>query len=591
MDELKRKLQRRKLRRELQWQERARNQALVRLGRQAWEQKVDLASFPALRERLAAMDSRSSELAETSTRLQTEQSEMERRRQDEVAAFDDRRRPIDKKKQQIDSEHRAAGRRLDDESRATKQAEARLATLARQLAALEQKTGSALPAPTAQPSREQLLAEQTTVSARLETAKRALQGNAEEVNRLAGESRTYAEDLAALERQRQAALAPLDAELARVRGQLTTAAQETAGLEREREEQFLHLGLALYEGKTQEPMLGQEVGQIASIDQARDTASASLEASLSLSRALPRGVMLKFGTVLVMASSLALAGGYWLYNSISANRGGDRHGGMTDPTIGESEKDATVKAFIESLRNEALSSEAREKARADAVPILTEDLLTLGSTANPHHFPLLVGTLSSDVPDLRAAAADAIGMIGPTADQTPALATALNDPVPAVRGSALKTLRASTDPYAQELVARARREQGLRYMPESVPGEKELGVPLYPGARFLYFASSFSEGRAAFSTCDEPASVVAFYAGKFHRPGLGLQSAQGPDAGAIPGIGDYSNQQLYGNPMIVVLEEAVPGGAKAPAHFVVVFEDRVFKETGFVLHFIPPPSP
>lgn len=60
----------------------------------------------------------------------------------------------------------------------------------------------------------------------------------------------------------------------------------------------------------------------------------------------------------------------------------------------------------------------------------------------------------------------------------------------------------------------------------------------------------------------------------------------------IPGIADYNNQQLYGNPTIVILRETDSGGAKVPTHYAVVFEDRVLKQTGFVLHFVssPPPS-
>jgi hypothetical protein len=209
------------------------------------------------------------------------------------------------------------------------------------------------------------------------------------------------------------------------------------------------------------------------------------------------------------------------------------------------------------------------------------------------------------VPDLRSAAADGIGMIGPTADQTTPLAAALNDPVPAVRLSAAQALSASADPSAKDLLARAQRERSGSYTAEPVPGEKELGVPVYPGARFLYFASNLNAGRAAFVTSDATSSVLNFYAGKAQRPPVtpeeAARSSLEAAAAAIPGeslpttkvpsIADYNNPRLYGNPMIVVLRETDSGGVKLPTHFAVVFEDAVLKQTGFVLHFVPPPPP
>ena len=49
-------------------------------------------------------------------------------------------------------------------------------------------------------------------------------------------------------------------------------------------------------------------------------------------------------------------------------------------------------------------------------------------------------------------------------------------------------------------------------------------------------------------------------------------------------IGEYFDKELYGAPMFVVLEETA---LQKPARFVVVFEDRALKRTGFVLH-LPP---
>ena len=91
--------------------------------------------------------------------------------------------------------------------------------------------------------------------------------------------------------------------------------------------------------------------------------------------------------------------------------------------------------------------------RDSAVRILREDILTMGATADQSHLPILVKVLRSSEPDLREAAANAIGMIGPTANETSALAQLLPDPVPLVAQAARRALEASPDPAALQLLA------------------------------------------------------------------------------------------------------------------------------------------
>jgi hypothetical protein len=155
-----------------------------------------------------------------------------------------------------------------------------------------------------------------------------------------------------------------------------------------------------------------------------------------------------------------------------------------------------------------------EGLRSYAVEVLRDDVLLLGSSADPAHLPPLAKLLASDAAELRAAAADAIGMIKPTAAEVPALAVALDDPVPAVRGAALRALEQSNDPAAGRLVKRAPRDQGKALKPDPVPDAKATGgTPLYAGAKYLYFASQPAKGLLVFTTPDPPAKVTAFYAG------------------------------------------------------------------------------
>jgi len=67
----------------------------------------------------------------------------------------------------------------------------------------------------------------------------------------------------------------------------------------------------------------------------------------------------------------------------------------------------------------------------------------------------LAKVLSSKEPDLREAAANAMGMIGPTVSETNALARLLTDAEAPVARAARRALEASRDPAALQLLANA----------------------------------------------------------------------------------------------------------------------------------------
>lgn len=299
-------------------------------------------------------------------------------------------------------------------------------------------------------------------------------------------------------------------------------------------------------------------------------------------------------------------------------------------------RDMVVKGYIQSCQGQAKNDAACEKVRQKAVAVLEEDLLTLGSTADPGHLPMLARVLRSDEAELRVAAADAMGMIRPTGAEVPALIDVLNDSVPAVRGAALLALNAIIDPNetieALRIVRRARPDQGRGMAPELVPDARQLGVPVYTRATFLHFASDLGKGKAVFTTPDPMPTVLKFYTARAKQAPMtaeqfdqaysrkseddpaaamrmamemqarmmqAMREGKSPEemqaevlkqvagmATELP-IGEYSDEKLYGAPMFVVLEESA---LKKPARFVVVFEDRVLKRTGFV-HHLPPASP
>ena len=113
----------------------------------------------------------------------------------------------------------------------------------------------------------------------------------------------------------------------------------------------------------------------------------------------------------------------------------------------QAEKDGIVLRFIQA------GARSDEQTRDDAVRILREDILTMGATADQTHLPVLARVLRSKEPDLREAAANAMGMIGPTANETSALAPLLRDADVPVARAARRALEASRDPAAAQLLA------------------------------------------------------------------------------------------------------------------------------------------
>jgi hypothetical protein len=119
---------------------------------------------------------------------------------------------------------------------------------------------------------------------------------------------------------------------------------------------------------------------------------------------------------------------------------------------GESEEDQAVNAYLQSCLAGLKQVKGCDALRQEAVPIIKEDVLTLGASADPAQLPVLVDILQSDEADLRVAAADAIGMIGPTPAETPALMIAFNDRIPTVRSAAYMALEQSRDPATKSIV-------------------------------------------------------------------------------------------------------------------------------------------
>ena len=631
-----RKAARFRLRGRLKARGRERQAALATLGRSAWEAGIDLAGYEEWRDPLAKLDAKSGELTATSERLEREQADLRTRREAEVARFDAAMRPAAERRSQVDAALKAARAALSEKEKLVRAADAQAA---------QAPTGQAAGAP-GRPAAPALPPEEV---AALRAGRDA---RAAEVARLATESQQCAADVSRIDAERKAALQPLDDQLKRLKQQASGTSRERTTVSKEQAERFVALGAALYDRQAPHPEVAAHIETVDGIDRARVELQATIDASAALSASMPRGTMLRFTGVLLLLPVIALAalaGGYiWLAHHrlgvpwttprpelargvpVAALAG----------AAGEQARNQAVEAFIHTPGDRA--------AQDAAVRVLVQDLLQLGGTADPRHLPALARVLRSPQAQLRSAAADAMGMIGPTAAETPALLAALNDPVPAVREKALRALRGiDGEPHVAGVLQRAEHARGDRreparsgaerprdtFAPDPLPDQSSLGVALYPGATFLYFASDVPHGRAAFATSDPPQKVAEFYAALARRPAVdghefsrlyfGGSPADPSGAGRIQSEFDawvrqamqqqrpaaemeaemtraaarqqdlplvrYADTRLFGSPTFVALESSEAGGQAQVTRYAVVFEDIALGKTGVVIHVVRKP--
>jgi hypothetical protein len=351
--------------------------------------------------------------------------------------------------------------------------------------------------------------------------------------------------------------------------------------------------------------------------------------------------------VVLLVPALLVAAGYVVYGRLGpsesvANRGPVTTGKATGTATGvapaivraslvaeeERRKDEAVLAFTQAPTDPNL--------RKKGVDTLAADVIALGSSADRSSLPMLLIVLERGEPELRAAAAKAVGMIGPTAAEAPALVKAFNDPMPAVRDEVLPVLARLPDPGARLLAQRVRsaardgeqpKLSGLK--PTVPPDAARLGTPIYPDATFLAFASDLEIGRVSFSSADPVQKVVDHYAAAAAgRPPVGAQeftrlyfggTASDPSgaeamsealqawyrqaavAGTPPAevqvefarrvrlllslpLKRYAEATLYGDPVFIALEVAAVAGKTQVVRHVVVFQDHSLGRTGFEYH-------
>lgn len=318
--ELGRKLERRKLHKQTTQQGGERTDALARLGQKAWEGGVDLSGFAELGGQIRTLEARLVELTATTDRLKGEQAAVEEKRRAESARFDAQRKAIEDLKRPVDVALRDATQKQSAQEREIRRMEARLAAIAGERAALEKQAagtpGQPPQTPADQAKLQQVTAEQSQLSVELPRAQQTLQSLAPEISKLTAENQRFSNEITKVDAERKATLTQVDASLDRLRSDLKATGQQAAAATQERQNRFVQLGQGLYAKKKDEPMLAEQVHQVATVEERLGGTAASLRASLAQTQSMPRGTMAKFFVTLLGTPLLIIGlafGGLYLY--------------------------------------------------------------------------------------------------------------------------------------------------------------------------------------------------------------------------------------------------------------------------------------
>lgn len=295
----------------------------------------------------------------------------------------------------------------------------------------------------------------------------------------------------------------------------------------------------------------------------------------------------------------------------------------------ESPKNEIVKKYMATCRTKPVKQAECDTVKKEAIDILREDVLTLGSSANTIYLPTLLSMFKSDEPDLRIAAADAVGMIGPPESIVAHLTLLANDPVPDVRKAASQMLQHGKGELLALLARRTGAYIRVGRTPEIPPDPQKYGMPVAPESTYLFFASDVTQGRLTYVTKKNMKDNLTFFKQNAKKGPLELaafnelyekalddeQQAREqakeetmskmfsqemptdpakmdaylkqmePAQSAMVAKNKFMLDELYpvdvfGSPKVYVLEERRIGQRNYPTKYVVLYEDKALKRPG-----------
>ena len=167
-------------------------------------------------------------------------------------------------------------------------------------------------------------------------------------------------------------------------------------------------------------------------------------------------------------------------------------------------KQQLVGQYTNQCANKPAPADPFDKIRKDAIEIFKEDLQTLGSSTDRTYLPAILGIFKSHEPELRIAAADAIGMIGPQDQDVDALAPLANDPVPDVRRAVSQAISHGKS-SAIRLLSQRTPSMKMGLTPETPADAAKYSIPVAPDSTYLFYGSDAASGRLSYTSKNEAA--------------------------------------------------------------------------------------
>jgi HEAT repeats len=344
------------------------------------------------------------------------------------------------------------------------------------------------------------------------------------------------------------------------------------------------------------------------------------------------------GTSVVGASALFMAalGSFSSQSEATSLRGigSTPEGVQASSSKGEvSGKQPIVGQYTNTCANKPAPADPCEKIRKDAVEIFKEDLQTLGSSTDRTYLPAILWIFKSYDPELRIAAADAVGMIGPQDQDVEALAPLANDPVPDVRRAVSQAISHGKG-SAVSLLAKRTPQLKSGLTPETPADAGKYSFVLAPDSTYLFYDSDPAVGRLSYVTKGE---AGAFFKAKAKKGPFKLDEFQDkfkyqlqdeeearqraqdermkqleqekPDPRNVQALGEYLQRitsaqmgqtskmmldayqsAIFKDPIVYILEERQIGQRSYPTRYVVTYQDVALKRPGYRLNWITVPD-
>jgi HEAT repeat protein len=320
-----------------------------------------------------------------------------------------------------------------------------------------------------------------------------------------------------------------------------------------------------------------------------------------------------------------------------SSRGPIPDGSANQPPKGATmTKREVVKQYIGGCRKKPAKETNCDNLRKNVVEISKEALHTLGSSAKRAYMPTILRFFKSDEPELRIAAADAIGMIGPQDSDMDVLAPLTNDPVPDVR-QAVRQMISRGKGTALTLLTERTIPMRTGRTPENPADAAKLGLPVAPDSTYLFDSSDAAVGRLSY-VAKGKSDPASFFKAKAKKGPFKLEEFQEryryqlqdeqealnqaqeaavkqmenmkpPDPTNVQALTEYMEKvqavqmgrtskmlldsyqpTLFGAPTVYVLEERQIGQRNYPTRYVVLYQEQALKKPGYRLSWMTVPD-